>query len=523
MLASTLVLFSLVNYVVGIRIRYKHGLFEALVPNYRVIFASLNYTHPSALRALLSIVNKDSALQVHFSYQSMNFSKISCHAIHDAFIDRPELHRWLLPLSLVLGNLELANILDWDRYNLEVVYLSWNCKRLHREPWKGRIYGLLANHPERLGQGIIGLIALKHSILPSWLINSAQYSMEDIRSWSVSLPTILYLVQASLFNIGLSVPLIPLISELDQVTLHEKFFSTPRNVSLFYKVLEGMFAHLEGKPMAEHAIWHGKLLLIALLTPGSDLIPGNFPTSLVTDFLTAYQIEDYQVSLLEFISGPIIRLQVLSRSLDLTLARRITQIYERHPNLPPFWGNKEIFLQKWRTSLWSLGVLTPTLQAATLTKICELFVSIIRLPVFIFYRNFPSPLELRFADGTIQECTNIDCFLNTIPEMIFKETHAFYSDANGRRIAPVIESPNLWQAISLLITWGYYYQSRDVFALSPAFWGMLYGYAASRETLPEEYQNHEGIQIVKDSLMKLSLFRATRFQFIPDIAIYSNL
>jgi hypothetical protein len=409
---------------------------------------------------------------------------------------------------MVLNNPTLRDLVDWSIYRhdvLEIPRIPFNF--LFQEPWQTRVIQAVIDDPAKLGMGFI-IKAARQGGLPLWLDPMASCPKQTPIKWFAELPLLLLLLQVYSAHRSVTIP-----TEDDaDARLFMNFLDKPHDVSIYKSLLERVMECLDKENNSVKAIWHGKLLFLALTYECAQI--GEISPSIVLEYFSAYAPAEYQFGTISALGLNILQSRILAEPIDAKMELQLTLIQKRFLWARPFWGPRESFLRYWRRTLPSRGIISPPLEPCELLEVCQWLSQIATSKRWMIHSRFANPFLINDG-GNLAQCDDVYCLLKILPPKLYY-LGAFRETPEGFRIGDVELPLFVWECIGLLISWGYIFTSRDVFCLSDSMWSSMYDVAIGDET-PEfvaECDYYCEIGFIIGILKSHDFFQATASQYI---------
>ncbi|PJF17619.1 hypothetical protein PSACC_02565 [Paramicrosporidium saccamoebae] len=486
--------------VSALRLHCKPRGLDFLLTNYTPLFQNLDYADDRTLDALSAIVTERLPAVAFHAYRMLSLSPGQCEALYRRFVGRPELHRWMLPLMLILNNPTLTKIVDWEGHRHDAFAIADNLAILNEEPWKTRIVKAVVDNPALLESSQLARVAS----MPSWLNPYHLYSTSSFREWLAKLPPLLLLVQMAASGVTWLFPHL-IVPDSEDISSFNKFQGDLMDEDKFAIVLKRIMGHLETEQDSVKAIWHGKLVQLVLPPDNAN----HLPLSIILDYFNAYATEDYQFGMVQGLANSIILRQPLSESIPYHVRSKLDQLKIRFPSLQPFWGLRADYTRHWRRELISRGVFVPPLHVCDLQDSCLVLAKICVSALWLVHPTFANPFLIQHGEKVVS-CKDVYCLLDLIPSLLVADG-AIESTVNGAVLGSAQQSTVVWLTIGLLISWGFVYSDRDVFGFNDSQWQLVYDLASKPVNIED---GHEGLAVIVKNLMLQGFFRATRNHYI---------
>jgi hypothetical protein len=326
--------------------------------------------------------------------------------------------------------------------------------------------------------------------------------------WFAELPLLLLLLQVYSAHRSVTIP-----TEDDaDARLFINFLDKPHDVSIYKSLLERVMECLDKENNSVKAIWHGKLLFLALTYECAQI--GEISPSIVLEYFSAYAPAEYQFGTISALGLNILQSRILAEPIDAKMELQLTLIQKRFLWARPFWGPRESFLRYWRRTLPSRGIISPPLEPCELLEVCQWLSQIATSKRWMIHSRFANPFLINDG-GNLEQCDDVYCLLKLLPPKIHS-LEAFIETPDGFWVKNIELPSFVWECIGLLISWGYIFTSRDIFRLSDLMWSSLYDMAAGISTFMFrlETKRNNGIVALFDVLVLQDFFQITANQYI---------
>lgn len=325
----------------------------------RTFFSALDYSaeemHTTLPRLLASVEHK---YRITKAYISQTLAEDRAQALLDAFLDRPALHPLVLPFELVVRSAQLMEAVfsrpaDLPKYS-PLLPLR---ESLVPEPWRETVLRMINNDPMLCADLRDINPGIARGIDCPWM---AFYPGMPERPLQLRLPELVLLDMCLYKKIAMSkeeptlqdggAPLFrtdePFDQALLQIMLAESFSAFPAALGTLTTLTAGM-------PLTLQALWHGKLLFIALESMQNFIHRhGEFKkelTAYCTEFIQAYEPTLVPPFLVKAIGmGMRLNAILLPAQLDHRLHQKLLLFDTFTARQTAFWGGLDRYLWAWR-------------------------------------------------------------------------------------------------------------------------------------------------------------------------------
>jgi hypothetical protein len=464
------------------------------IPIPRAFFLSLDFSYMRTLNGFAALMMADWSPLAH-AYHYISFYPGQATAIYNHFIGKPDYHKDLLPLDFFFQNPFLLSGLDkdWGRYNAGVLEILRKQNMMYVEPWRSRILRRVVEHPELAGAWVVAKAASTENFPKAWELGyklSTPLVPVNLTGWLGERGWLLTIINAficdfTMYSFDRFLPFICSLAKFHQTdatdkadsVLFDNFMFKSENPDLYEKLLMRVMILLKDEGHSRRALWHGKLLFLALRFAKS--LTGQLSKNkiLVRQYFIEYKPVEHHLNIVSSL-GPLISAQrLLQEPLEPGLVTNLKALQERHRMLRPFWGGAERYLSYWRLIQASAGVFKPPVVPCTWDKACE----VLQPPEpgrFLIGKQFANPFIIVDRDGRHFDCVDVLCLLKHLPPIILAESGLFLPTADSKfRLFKKGDPPiYIVTAIGWLIILGLAYNHSDPFKLSHLTWDKLYGY-----------------------------------------------
>lgn len=240
---------------------------------------------------------------------------------------------------------------------------------------------------------------------------------------------------------------------------------------------EWILEHIKARATKLHIpVWHGRLLTQTLQFQTWDK---SKMVELIANYLILYDLEQIPYLTLLTIAEQI-KLDpaylISHKSTGLLLAR-LTEIDNRFPELPPFWGGINEFMWKFKLSLrggrqldlpanpCDLDCAVKSLTAQRIGR---------KTPVLFSKNEFERPVTVGELSGSTRKvCTTLECFFKQITLLALRRTDLLITNRKGL-VKISADAANrrdpFWGFLAQLITYNLIYFNRPRILFKKQFW-----------------------------------------------------
>ena len=452
------------------------------------LLRSLDFRIKATLKKLPQIlIHTGSCFRIKYERTKLFVEQAA--SIYDEYIGRPSLHRIVLPIEFLFKNTSLLQRIDkdWILYKPGVFEVRFAHPKLADEPWKSRILGYVAEHPEAVGLGIAGRRGEILGIAKAWELNVDRLSNvpQLVEYWMQSRPKLLVLLHALIVDpllLSLKYDLIKTQTEhdSDEILFTQFLFNSGREK--FYQVLRQIQCYLKEESRSRLALWHGKLVEVAMSVEKIHDDP-DLLRHIWHEFIAEYNVEELPGKLIAGLAIEINHRMIFSPPVEEAVSDKLMKFHALYPQIPPLTGSRHVYLEYWLSIQHSWGIFRPPPRAWDWKIACYVLSSTKDnyKRRTVFQRYFSNPFLLQQGDGRIISCLDVECLLDEFPRILIAESGAFnLTVTNDYDLVYSEDHPAvLWEAIARILLLGFAYREKDVFHLSEAVWNAIYAIPAA--------------------------------------------
>lgn len=467
----------------------KSIYYELSEKQHSELFSILDYTDRVTATRVISIL-KNRSFPMQTAYNKQLLSLEQARDMVDAFFAEKSIHHIALPSKLVFRNPSLADVLQemWSEYQFKVLHITSSFKPTQTHWFRGIVESAM-DAPETCGNIVLVDFACKFDLHRPWIYFRCRQNLSRYLDFDYELLAISMLISdRGLFVHSLRTAINSL--KYTGYKTDNRYFNKALNDILnLCNTKQALNSALETVKQKTHlmsapqkALWHLKLLLLAILPPGptpdrnfNRKIPAEVLVENLIIFFDEHAVENVPPVLMRVLINSINKYLIrLPKTVSPSLHSKLSYIDQLFPSRLGFWGDFSNYIHKWKLSLAGVGAYSPPHSACGWIDACKHWGFGLAMNAFIA-NEFTRPFVLLYRDGSRLECRELEHFLVAFSSILIEESGALCAQKDGMILVSNDSlPPSIWAAISRIIIFSFFYFDGHAIKLSMATWERIY-------------------------------------------------